>query len=133
MSFIELPGLADVQEPTLAPEGEYGLTIAHAEFYQNDKGSNLIKCSIAFDGHPDYANFNHWVVLSAKDDDDDRRKKRVLNVKRFLHLFSVPTDGDSFEVENFFGASTIANVGQTEVDEKGNTYNELYVPRIQGE
>lgn len=131
MSFITLPGNPDdVAEPQVAPEAEYPLVIAHAEFYTNDKGNNLIKCTIGFEGHPEYQNMGYWVQIPNEDDDADRVNKKLLGIKRFFALFNIPHEGNSFNVEDFFGCTATAKVGQTEPDDNGNVYNELYVPRV---
>jgi len=129
MSFIEITGMDEVQEPQLAPEGQYDLRITYAQDYVNDKGTPLVRCSIAFDGHPEYANMNYWIVLPQEDLDQDANTKRILAVKRFLVLFNVPFE-NGFNVEDLLGATGTAFVAQSEADEDGNIYNELRVPKI---
>jgi len=131
MSFIELTGLNEVKEPELAPEGEYDLRIGFADDYIKEGTKKMIvRCSIAIEGHPEYAAFNHWTVVYDPEDDDDQRKMRALRTARFLTLFNVPFE-NGFEVEDLFGATAVnVFVTQSEEDDQGNTYNELRVPRM---
>ena len=129
MSFIEITGMDEAQEPELAPEGQYDLRITHAEDYINDKGTPLVRCSIAFDGKPEYQNMNYWVILP-KGEDQEQDQKRIINVKRFLTMFGVPFE-NGFEIEDLFGATADkANVSQSDADEEGNIYNELRISRL---
>lgn len=93
MSFIELPGINDVKEPTLAPEGMYDLIIVRAQIRQKDGKSNILVALEFEDKSFDYADVLHNISLPAAEDDPEKRKTKLLFAKRFFHQFGVPFEG----------------------------------------
>lgn len=143
MSFMQLDGINDLREPTMAPEGEYALMITHAEVKdsKNSPGREVIHCRIEFTDHDEYASFMHWVAMPSKkldidensDGPEEGKKKytrMALGVKRFLNLFSIAMD-DGFATEDLMGACAIAGVAQEERSDDPSKVNQrLIVPRI---
>ena len=143
MSFIELEGMNDLKEPTLAPDGEYALMITSAELKdsRNSPGRGVIHCRIEFEDHDDYQSFMHWVALPSRQLDIDQNpdgpeegqkkyNRMMLGVKRFLTLFNVPME-NGFNVEELSGARTVAGVTQeAREDDESQINQRLVVPRV---
>lgn len=141
MSFVQLDGIGDVKEPTIAPDGSYELVITDAEAYQSEKnGRTIVKCRIEFEGHDDYASFMHFLALPSRDLDIDGHQEgpeagqrkydmMMLSTRRFLELWGIPYEG-GFAVEDFHGARCKGKV-TSETDDEGRTFQRLVVPRIQ--
>lgn len=140
MSFIELNGINEVVEPTIAPDGSYELMISIVDPYTKDDGRSVIKTSIEFVDFPDYARFNNWLALPDRKLDienhegghDAGQKKfnnMLLNVKRFLALWSIQAD-NGFDPMDLMGARCHANI-TSETDDQGRTFQRLLIPRIE--
>lgn len=142
MPFVELNGMNDLKEPTLAPDGDYNLAITSAEAYVNDKGRDVIKTRIEFEDHPEYAGFYHWVALpNMKLDVDEhpegpeegkkKYERMQLGVKRFLEQWGIPYD-NGFATEDLNGARTHAYVTiEARDDDPTKSNQRLITPRLE--
>lgn len=129
MSFIEMD-LDNTQEAQPAPEAEYDLVIEDAEVgMSKNSGKPRIALRIAFEGHPEFMNIRHFLSIPNEEDDPDVSNFKRLMIKRFLHLFGIPSDG-GFNTEDFPGARARALVRQTEPNEENEVYNEIVVPKL---
>ena len=143
MSFIQITGGNEVKEPTLAPEGEYQLTIVDKEIKEskNSPGRDVIHLRIAFTDYDEYADFMHWIALPSKKVDIDgadtpekgqeKFAQMILSLKRNLHLMNVKFD-DGFDDDDLLGATFIGAVTQ-EINEDSDDQRpnqRLKVPRL---
>lgn len=156
MTFIDLPGLDDVQELRLAEEGHYPLIIVGAEEYKKTQtgervaadyvGTDIvghnIQLTIVFEGEPELQSFRHWLVLPLETDDDETQKRKLRMLKRNLTLMDIQFE-NGFDSMSLEGTQFDANVmlesmtdreGQEMTDDSGNPrmQNRLRVPRFQG-
>jgi hypothetical protein len=133
----------DVHEASPQPGGRYDLQIVAAEVAKtgpNSKvpGSPQFKVSIAF-ADPDVVapTITQFVSLPNEQDEKKSSDFKVLLLKRFLTLFSVPYDRDGINVEkmamDMVGCTANAEVTLTDPDDNGNVYNRLVVPRMRDE
>lgn len=130
MSFIPVD-VTGTTEPKAVTNGKYSLSISSAEeTLSKEKKKPMILVFINIDGHPDAPNVRHNMSLPADGDEPKSREFKMLLLKRFLTLFRIPYDGNGFNIEDFIGATAEAELKLTEVDEKGNQYNELMLPRM---
>lgn len=130
MSFIPVD-VTGTTEPKAVNNGKYSLSISSAEeTLSKEKKKPMILVFINIDGHPDAPNVRHNMSLPADGDEPKSREFKMLLLKRFLTLFRIPYDGNGFNIEDFIGATAEAELKLTEVDEKGNQYNELMLPRM---
>ena len=129
MSFIEMPGLGDVQEQPLAPEGNYDLAIIDAKLQQKDN-KNSIMCILQIENaDKDYANIFHYVGLPNSEDDADKAKAKNLFAKRFFVQFSIPVEAGGFEIETLVGCRA-RDVKITQSEYEGRMGNNLQIDRI---
>lgn len=139
MTFIPV-NLDDAQEAKPVPAGIYNLQIVTAEEVltgpnANNPGRPQFKVSIGFPDKPNTPNMWHFISLPYEGDDPDKMQFKMLLLRRFLHLFSVPYDTAGIDTEklamSMVGATASAEV--TQVERNDNTYNQLVVPRLRGE
>lgn len=130
MPFIPVD-VTGTTEPKAVNNGKYSLSISSAEeTLSREKKKPMVLVFINIDGHPDAPNVRHNMSLPADGDEPKSREFKMLLLKRFLTLFKIPYDKNGFNVEDFIGATAEAELKLTEVDEKGNQYNELMLPRM---
>lgn len=127
--------LNDVTEPKPVPVSTYDLTIASVEEGKSkEKQRPQLIVSIGIDQHPEAPNVTHFVSLPSGDDEPRSAQFKALMLKRFLTLFNIPMDSDGgFDTEDFPGAKARAELGLSEPNESGDTYNRLVVPKMRGE
>lgn len=129
MGFIEMPGLGDIAEQPLAPEGTYDLCIIDAKLQQKDD-KNSIMCILQVENaDKDYANIFHYVGLPNSGDDADKAKAKNLFAKRFFVQFSVPVEAGGFEIETLVGCRA-TDVKVTQGEWEGRMGNNLQIDRI---
>ena len=125
--------LTEIQEARPVPSGRYNLIIASAELGKSQKGLDQIKVSLAIEGHDTAPNVTHFISLPGPDDDANKTNFKALLLKRFLVGFNIPFSNDSFEIEDFFGATASCDLNLSEPDDNGNVYNRLQLPRLSTE
>jgi hypothetical protein len=139
MSFIQLNGMNELQEPELAPEAEYALMIVDVDAYTKDTGRDIVKVRITFEDHDEYADFNSWLALpnvkidvanhpEGEEAGQKKFKNMMLNVKRFLAQWGIDSD-EGFDPADLQGARAICPVTQEDNDD-GRTFQRLITPRI---
>lgn len=116
MSFIEMPGLNDVEETIVAPEDRYSLYIKDVDDYvkeesENAGGNIVIKLLIAFDGHDEFQPFAHYLSMPGPHDDPEKAKTKFRMVKRFLRHVGLNFD-DGFDPLELEGLRFDSNVRQ---------------------
>lgn len=131
--FIPLD-VTGVQEPKAVGNGRYDLSISSAEETRSKNNKPMIVVYVNIDGHPDSPAIRHNVSLVEDKDEAKTKVFKMLLIRRFLTLFKIPYDSNGFNVEDFVGArADNAELKLGEVDEKGNQYNELVLPRMASE
>lgn len=137
--------LNDYHEPTTAPIGKYDLIIASCEEeLSKNKSKPQFRCSIGFEGHPEYQNILHFVSIPSEKDEPDTAAFKALMLKRFLVLFKQPLPTDGFDTTQLAMQLTGARGNcavslEHEKDEAGNdkdggrVFNRLDVPRLKDE
>lgn len=131
MSFIQLQGINDVQEPTVVAEGQYDLVIETAKIHKkegSDKESILV--IIGFEGRPDVSPIFHYMGLPNSDDESKSLQFKLLGIKRFCHMFGISCDA-GVDLMSFPGSRARCNVGQDTYE--GRTKNVIMVadlPRV---
>jgi len=128
MPFVKLD-LDNVKEPSAAPEGTYPLRIVKAVDTESKKGNPMTVFTIRIEdaGVQNVAPFNHYMVYPAAN--DEYREMRLLDIKRFLQLFSIPFEGGGFETQSTVGCTADGFLQQEEGDD-GVIRNRLRLPRI---
>lgn len=141
MSFIQLTGIGDTKEPTVAPDGRYPLVITSATVKeskelkegQTKKGKNIM-CVIEIEGEgahgEKFANIFHYISLP-DGQDKDKDQTKLLMAKRFFVQFNVPMDGDGVEIEQIAGCRAEGNLGNETFEDKPR--NVLKVDRMPSE
>lgn len=134
MSFIPVD-VTGTTEPKAVSNGRYDLQISSAEeTLSKEKKKPMVVAYVAIEGHVDAPNVRHNISLPQPDDEPKAKEFKMLLLKRFLTLFKIPYDSNGFNVEDFVGArADNAELKLGEVDEKGNQYNELVLPRMASE
>lgn len=134
MSFIPV-NVTGAVEPKAVNNGRYNLSISSAEEGTGKESKKpLIVAYIAIEGHPDAPNIRHSMSLPHPDDEPKTRIFKDLLIRRFLEMFSIPYDERGFDTDEMVGATCPnAEVRLTEVDEKGNQYNELVLRKMKTE
>jgi hypothetical protein len=140
MAFLEI-NLDDVTEPKPVPQGFYALQITEAKVGKtgdNSKnpGAPQFIVSLAFEDEPDAPNISHYVGLPSPGDEEKALKFKALMLKRFLSQFNIPYDPRGLDLERMamemVGQRANCDVEISEPDAKGNTYNRLRTPKLQG-
>lgn len=130
MAFIPVD-VTGTTEPKAVANGRYDLSISSAEEgLSKEKKKPQVVCYVNIEGHPEAPNVRHNISIPAAGDEDKSKVFKMLLLKRFLTLFKIPYDANGFNVEDFIGARASAELILTEVDEKGNQYNEIVLPRM---
>lgn len=143
MSFIQLNGMNDTKELTLAPDGEYSLVISRAEIKdsKNSPGRDVLHVRIEFEDHDEYAGFMNYVAFPSRKIDieqnpngekagQEKYDNMMRGLKRFLHLFSISVD-EGFDTEDLQGATCIAAVTQeAQEDDETRINQRLIVPKM---
>lgn len=134
MAFIPI-NVTGTQEPKAVSNGRYDLSISSAEeTLSKEKKKPMIVAYLNIEGHVDAPNVRHNISLPTEGDEPKSKEFKMLLLKRFLTLFKIPYDANGFNVEDFVGArADNAELKLTEVDEKGNQYNEVMLPRMASE
>ena len=106
MSFIELPGIEDVQEKKILKEGRYNLVItSNPTARRNEKtGKDNLLVVLAVEGEPDAANILYNLSLPGAQDENEARSFKLLQIKRFCHAFGISLD-NGLNTEEFAGCS----------------------------
>lgn len=129
MPFIK-QALSDAKEQTVVPEGEYDLKIFSAVEKDSKKGDPMVQIIIGVESS-DYPNaksvFHHLMMV--KDDDDEQTVDRKLRgQRRFLNAFSIPSEDDGFDTDDFAGCTATLRVKQQENKDNGEISNVLVLP-----
>lgn len=141
MTFVTV-NFDDVVEPKPATPGKYNLQIVKCDVVKTgDKskrpGSPQYRVSIGFPDNPETPNLTQYISLPHEEDEPSSANFKALLLKRFLVLFKLPLPVGGFDTEGqamaMVGATTYAEVGLTEPNDNGDTYNTLVVPKIAGE
>ena len=106
MTFIEMPGMEDVKEAVVEPEGLYDLCITDATLMNKD-GKNSIRVILEIEGTDNSANIFHHVGLPNDSDDAEKKKAKMLFAKRFFNQFKIKIDG-GIEMESLVGSRASA-------------------------
>ena len=107
MSFIELPGINETHEPTIAPEGRYDLLVEGAQVKAGkEEGKQNILAVLSIESDEGYANVLFNLALPHADDTGDFK---MLQLKRFCHQFGISID-DGINTEEFSGSRASANL-----------------------
>ena len=137
MPFIDVgTDFKNAKETPLAPEAQYDLRCGAAEV-ETDKDRIVIP--IEFESG-EYRPMRHFVNLPrAKDIDRDNErgvphgtttKNKQLMIKRFCYLFQIPYTDTGFDTDDVAGARARATVTTTPTDDRGNSYNQVVLPRL---
>jgi len=130
MSFIELPGLADVKEKYAAAEGLYDLCITSAKVTEKE-GKHNIQTILTIEGPGDvstYANVFHYLSLPGGDDDADKKATKLLFLARFLGQFGIDASS-GLETEQMVGSRASAcKLTQEEYPEGSGLTNNKFSP-----
>lgn len=133
MSMIPVD-VSGVTEPKAVPGGRYDLSVSSAEEgLSKEKRKPMITVYLNIDGHTDAPNVRHSISLPAPEDEAKTKAFKMLLLKRFLTLFGIPYDSNGFNLEDFIGATATAELKLGEVDDNGNQYNELVMPKMASE
>lgn len=118
-------------EPKCVPSGKYNLSISSAdEAKSKASGKPMIVTYLNIEGHPDAPSVRHSISLPNADDEPKTKAFKDLLLKRFLTLFGIPFSPQGFDTDDFVGATAVAELKLGEVDENGNQYNELVMPKM---
>lgn len=130
MPFIKVP-LDDAKEQEAVPEGEYDLRIVKAEDGESKKGNPMTTVMIAIEnsGIPNPNIVRHWLTYPDDNTPADQRNMRLLDIKRFLTAFGVPTEDGGFNSDDLPGQTARCFLSQEEGDD-GQIYNRLRLPRL---
>lgn len=127
-------GAATESKPV--PHGTYNLQVTDAKEAKSQKGAPQFVVSIAIEGHDDAPNVTHYISLPAEGEEAGKTKFKVLLLKRFLSLFSLPIP-NAIDTEKMsmgmVGAKAKAELTLSEPNENGNVYNRLMVPYLRDE
>lgn len=139
MPFIDLgESFRDAKETPLAPEGQlYDLICGDP-----DVGDTSIIVPISFESG-EYRPMRHYLNLPQPRDlerDKERNqpagttsRNKMLFLKRFCYLFNIKYTENGFDTNDIAGARARANVSITEPNDKGDTYNQIVLPRLPDE
>lgn len=123
--------LDDVEEAVLVPEGEYDLQVVRVDDGESKKGNEMttvyIKVLDADVPNPNLV--RHWITYPNSETPPDQMQMRLLDIKRFLHCFSIDAPDGEVDSDEFLHATGRATIVQEEGDD-GNTYNRLRLPRL---
>lgn len=128
--------LTAAQESKPVPAGRYDLIITAIpeETKTKEKGKPQLVVNLSIVGHDTSPNVRHYMGLPAEDDEPRAREFKVLLLRRFCELFSIPFTAQGFDLNDFVGASASSvELGLSEPNESGDVYNRLVVPRMRGE
>ena len=125
MPFIK-ESLYDVKEPSLAPEGEYEVTILKADPQETKKGDPMIKVLTRIEGVSDVMPVPYWLLGWSSNTPDDQIEMRKLEAKRFCETFNVPED---FDAEDLPGQTGKVYISQEEGDDR--MFNRIRLPRLE--
>jgi hypothetical protein len=130
MPFIKMD-LDDVNEPSLAQEGEYDLRIVKAEDGESKSGNDMTSLLIIIEGAEGagLAPIRHWLTYPGPDTPPEQKAMRLIDIKRFLTCFGIRFDEGGFDSDDLIGATGHCLVIQEKGDD-GNTYNRLRPPRL---
>lgn len=135
MSFLP-ETLDEVVEQKAAPQGQYDLQVTSCQVTETGEkskhpGSPMLKLSIGFLGTEDVQNITHFISLPFEGDDNASFK--LLMLKRFLAMFTIPYVSNIEDLAFSMTGST-ANNASVKVEERdGSTYNQLVIPRLRDE
>jgi hypothetical protein len=123
MSFIDLPGIDEVTEPELVPEGQYDLVITDNPTPKKNEASGKMNMLVvlAIEGFPKAANVMHNLALPTAEDDEKAKQFKLLQIKRFCHTFGIEYAG-GINTELFAG-SKASNISLKKDEYQGNVRN----------
>lgn len=127
--------LNDAVESKPVKPARYNLTITQVdETVTKEKGTPQLLVNIAVDGHDDAPTIRHYMSLPTNGDEPKSASFKILLIRRFCSLFSLPYDDSGFDTDAWPGATAnMAEVTLSEPDANGNIYNRLNVPRLREE
>lgn len=134
MSTLIPVDVTGTTEPKPVNNGRYDLSISSAEEgLSKEKKKPMITTYLNIDGHPTAPNVRHSISLPADGDEPKSKEFKMLLLRRFLTLFNIPYDSNGFNIEDFPGATASAELKLGDVDDSGNQYNELVLPKMKTE
>jgi hypothetical protein len=141
MTFIPV-NLEEAQEPKPAPAGRYPLQITSCKEVKTgpsskNPGSPQFLVSLGFADQPNTPNISHYISLPNEMDEPNSMNFKMLLLRRFLTLFSVPYDSAGIDTErmamDMVGATADVDVDLSEPNDNGDVFNRIKVPKIRGE
>lgn len=138
MSILNIDFDAAV-EPTVAPAGRYRLQIVAAEVGKSSDrskfpGNPQFKVSIGFPDDPQYQTFTHYASTPAPEMTAKELNWCVVLLRRFLSAFNVPYRSGELDLEQLsmemVGAEWYGEVGLSEPNDDGRTFNNLRLPPV---
>jgi len=77
---------------------------------------------------------SHFITFPNEGDEPGTVKIKSLNFKRFMQAFSLPINNDGIDLEQLavqaLGAEATCELTLSEVDDSGNIYNRLRLPKL---
>lgn len=136
MSFIPI-NLDDVEESKPVPAGKYDLVIISCEeTLTRERQKPQFKMAIQIEGHDDAPPVYHYQGIPSDQDEPQAMQFKMLLLKRFLKLFSIPYNTNGFDTNELatgmLGARANAEL-QLGEPYNGNVSNVLIVPRLKSE
>ena len=137
MPFVNV-AIKDAKEPELVPEGEYDLEIVGKKAFDDNGNSatnptdiSRIGVTIRIDSadHPNAEFIYHTLWMKGK---EEFHVSSMRDVRRFLSVFSVPFEGNGFDIDDLDEATGRCVVYQKEGDD-GIIRPRLRLPRFRGE
>lgn len=135
MSFIRLgKSLDDINETSVAPEGNYDLVIRAVDIHEKN-GRESLKVTLVFDAEPDIEPFTIFLSIPSGDDDDTVATRKLRRLKRFLTMVGYEGEMDTLETEDLVGLmfrGSVVQEAMTDRDgkETGDMRNNLIIPKI---
>ncbi|MBT9138073.1 MAG: hypothetical protein DDT31_00620 [Syntrophomonadaceae bacterium] len=144
MTFVPI-NFDDIVEAQPAAAGRYELQILEAKIAYSgpnsaNPGSPQFRVTLGFVDpllKLDHPTITHFISIPNETEDPEKAKFKAKLIKRFLVAFKIPHDPNGIDTEalpmNMLGASAFMEVGLSDVDDNGNVYNRLQVPRLKTE
>jgi len=138
MTFISM-NFSEVEEDKPVSPGFYSLRIDSCEVTAtgpNSKhpGSPMLRVGINILDNDNAPMLSHFITFPNEGDDPGTVKIKSLNFKRFMQAFSLPINNDGIDLEQLavqaLGAEATCELTLSEVDDSGNIYNRLRLPKL---
>jgi hypothetical protein len=103
--FIDVGGnIDDAVAPEVMEAGVYALHIQEASIVKTNGVATSLKVRVDFSEHPEAATMFVNIQLPKPEDDAKKRNTKLLMLKRFMGMFSIPYEGGRFNISDFAGA-----------------------------